>query len=57
MDGREDKLTRYYEGGGKTPQEDDIVILYGNKSDDSIFLDSLSILNEKIYTKLSDLQS
>jgi DNA polymerase-3 subunit alpha len=57
MDGREDKLTRYYEGGGKTQQEDDIVILYGNKSDDSIFLDSLSILNEKIYTKLSDLQS
>ena len=57
MDGREDKLTRYYEGGGKTPEEDDIVVLYGNKSDDSIFLDSLSILNEKIYTKLSDLQS
>jgi len=57
MDGRQDNMTRYYEGEGRTPKEDEIVIVYGNKSDDSIFLNTLSILNEKIYTKLSDLES
>jgi DNA polymerase III alpha subunit len=57
MDGRQDNMTRYYEGEGRTPKEDEIVIVYGNKSEDSIFLNTLSILNEKIYTKLSDLES
>ena len=57
MDGRQDNMTRYYEGEGRTPKEDEIVIVYGNKSEDSIFLNTLSILNEKIYTKLYDLES
>lgn len=55
--GRDDKFTQYYEGGGKTPKEDDIVIIYGSKADDSIFLNGLTILTEKIYTKLSQIES
>jgi DNA polymerase-3 subunit alpha len=55
--GRDDKFTQYYEGGGKTPKEDDIVIVYGSKADDSIFLNGLTILTEKIYTKLSQIES
>jgi DNA-directed DNA polymerase III PolC len=55
--GRDDKFTQYYEGGGKTPKEDDIVVLYGSKADDSIFLNGLTILTEKIYTKLSQIES
>lgn len=49
--GRDDKFTMYYEGGGKTPKEDDIVVVYGSKAEDSIFLNGLTILSEKIYTK------
>ena len=55
--GRDDKFTQYYEGGGKTPKEDDIVVIYGSKADDSIFLNGLTILTEKIYTKLSQIES
>ena len=55
--GRDDKFTQYYEGGGKTPKEDDIVIIYGSKADDSIFLNGLTILTEKIYTKLSQIET
>ncbi len=55
--GRDDKFTQYYEGGGKTPKEDDIVVLYGSKADDSIFLNGLTILTEKIYTKLSQIET
>ena len=55
--GRDDKFTQYYEGGGKTPKEDDIVIIYGSKADDSIFLNGLTILTEKIYTKLTQIES
>jgi DNA polymerase-3 subunit alpha len=55
--GRDDKFTMYYEGGGKTPKEDDIVIVYGSKAEDSIFLNGLTILSEKIYTKMSQVES
>ena len=55
--GRDDKFTMYYEGGGKTPKEDDIVIVYGSKAEDSIFLNGLTILSEKIYTRMSQVES
>lgn len=55
--GRDDKFTMYYEGGGKTPKEDDIVVVYGSKAEDSIFLNGLTILSEKIYTKLSQIET
>jgi len=55
--GRDDKFTQYYEGGGKTPKEDDIVVVYGSKAEDSIFLNGLTILSEKIYTKLSQIET
>jgi len=55
--GRDDKFTMYYEGGGKTPKENDIVVVYGSKAEDSIFLNGLTILSERIYTKLSQIES
>ena len=55
--GRDDKFTMYYEGGGKTPKEDDIVVVYGSKAEDSIFLNGLTVLTEKIYTKMSQVES
>lgn len=57
MDTKRSKaLTEYYDNGGKTPKEDAIVILTGRKSENTIFLDGVEVLDEKIYTKLSELE-
>lgn len=53
---RSANLDRYYNGGGKKPKEGAIIFAYGQKGEDIIFAESLSILDEKIYTKLSDLK-
>ena len=56
MDGRDNKMTIYYDNGGVTPKKDSIVVLTGRKSNDTIFLDNIFILDEKIYMKLSELK-
>jgi DNA polymerase-3 subunit alpha len=56
MDGRENKMTKYFDDGGVIPKKDSIVVLTGKKSNDILFLDSLFILDEKIYMKLSELK-
>jgi DNA polymerase-3 subunit alpha len=56
MDGHQNKMTQYFENGGKTPKEDSVVVLTGKKSADTIFLDNIFILDEKIYMKLSELK-
>lgn len=56
MDGRDNKMTQYFENGGKIPKEDSVVVLTGRKSNDTMFLDNLFILDEKIYMKLSELK-
>jgi DNA polymerase-3 subunit alpha len=56
MDGNRNKMTEYFENGGKTPKEDSVVVLTGRKSTDTMFLDNIFILDEKIYMKLSELK-
>ena len=49
-------LDNYLNNGGKKPQEEQIVFVYGSKGEDIIFGDSITILDEKIYTKLSEIK-
>ena len=49
-------LDNYVNNGGKKPKEGEIVFLYGSKGDDIIFGEKLTILDEKIYTKLSEVK-
>jgi DNA polymerase-3 subunit alpha len=56
MDNREKALSKYTNNGGKIPKKDNIVIITGQKGDDILFLDKLSIVDEKIYMKLSDIK-
>jgi DNA polymerase III alpha subunit len=53
---REARMTKYYDEGGITPKKDSIVILTGKKGNDTMFLDNIFILDEKIYMKLSELK-
>jgi len=56
MDGRDLKMTNYFDNGGIVPKKDSIVVLIGRKSNDTMFLEKISILDEKIYMKLSELK-
>ena len=56
MDGRDNKMTAYFENGGSIPKKDSIVVLTGRKSNDTMFLDNIFVLDEKIYMKLSELK-
>lgn len=47
-------LDNYLNNGGKKPKEEQIVFIYGSKGEDIIFGDKITILDEKIYTKLSE---
>lgn len=49
-------LDLYLNNGGKKPKEGEIVFVYGSKGDDIIFGEKLTILDEKIYTKLSEVK-
>ena len=49
-------LDNYINGGGEKPKEDQIVFVYGSKGEDIIFGEKITILDEKIYTKLSEVK-
>ena len=49
-------LDNYLNNGGKKPKEDQIVFAYGSKGEDIIFGEKITILDEKIYTKLSEVK-
>ncbi len=49
-------LDQYLNNGGKKPKDGEIVFVYGSKGDDIIFGEKLTILDEKIYTKLSEVR-
>ena len=51
-----ERLTEYVNSGKKLPVKDDMVIIYGTKGDDIIFIEKINILKEKIYMKLSQLK-
>ena len=47
---------RYFEKNEKAPAKKNIVIAYGRKAEDIIFLDSIKIMDEKIYMKMSEVK-
>jgi len=48
---------RYFEKQtNKTPSKKNIVVTYGRKSEDILFIDSIKILDEKIYMKMSEVK-
>ena len=49
-------LTDYLNSGKKLPKKSDIVIIYGSKGDDIVFIDKIFPLKDKIYMKLSELK-
>jgi len=55
VDGRDKKLKKF-KSRNTIPEKNNIVILTGSKGDDVIFIDDLSIIDEKIYMKLSDIK-
>lgn len=48
--------TTYLEQGNQVPSKDNIIIVSGRKAEDVIFLDAISIVDEKICMKLADLK-
>lgn len=48
------KFLKWKESGELVPAEDEIVVISGRKATDTVFLDGLTKLNYKIYTKLSE---
>jgi len=50
------RLTEYLDNGNKLPKEESIVIITGKKGDGVLFIEKLSILDEKIYMKLSEIK-
>ena len=48
--------TEYVEAGNKIPEKDNIVIIVGRKAEDVVFIDSMTIVDEKICMKLADLK-
>ena len=53
---RASRLTDYLDEGKKLPVKGDIIIIYGSKGDDVVFVDKLFPLKDKIYMKLSELK-
>ena len=47
---------KYFEQKKKTPSKKNIIVVYGRKAEDIIFLDSINIMDEKIYMKMSDVK-
>lgn len=57
LDGeREARLTDFLDSGEKLPKKGDVVIVFGTKGDDIVFLDKIVPLKDKIYMKLSELK-
>ena len=53
---REGRLTNYLNSGKVLPKKDSIVIISGKKNRDIVFAEKLSLLEEKIYMKLSEIK-
>jgi hypothetical protein len=49
-------LTDYLNEGKKVPIKGDIIIIYGSKGDDVVFVDKIFPLKDKIYMKLSEIK-
>jgi DNA polymerase-3 subunit alpha len=53
---RQRTCTNYLNKGNKIPSKDNIVVIVGRKAQDILFVDSMSIVDERIYMKLADLK-
>jgi DNA polymerase III alpha subunit len=53
---RESKLSDYLDSGKKLPKKGEIIIALGRKNNDIVMLDKISLLEDKIYMKLSELK-
>lgn len=53
---RQRTCTNYLNKGNKIPSKDSIVVIVGRKAQDILFVDSMSIVDERIYMKLADLK-
>ena len=53
---RETKLSSYLASGKKLPKKGEVIIAMGRKNNDIIMLDKISLLEDKIYMKLSELK-
>jgi len=47
---------KYFDSNNKTPIKKSIVVAFGRKGEDIVFLDSINIMDEKIYMKMSDVK-
>jgi DNA polymerase III subunit alpha len=47
---------KYFDSKNKTPVKKSIVVAFGRKGEDIVFLDSINIMDEKIYMKMSDVK-
>ena len=47
---------RYFEQNKKAPSKKNIVVAYGRKAEDIVFLDSIRVMDEKIYMKMSEVK-
>ena len=56
VDSRRQATCSEYLESNKAPDKDNIVVLTGRKGDDILFIDGLSIVDEKICMKLADLK-
>ena len=54
--GKKMALSKYLDKGGVIPEKGSIITIAGRKSDDILFLDNMSVLDQKIYMKLSDVK-
>ena len=55
LDGREKNLTKFL-ADNTLPEKNNIIVLLGSKGDDILFVNQASIIDEKIYMKLSDIK-
>jgi DNA polymerase III subunit alpha len=53
--GTRKNLSKYLEKGKQVPEKGNIVVLFGSKGEDILFLNDVSVLDHKIYMKLSEL--
>ena len=53
---RQRTCTEYLNKGNKVPSKDSIVVMVGRKAQDILFVDSMSVVDERIYMKLADLK-
>ena len=53
---RETKYSQYLQSGKRLPKKGELAVIIGKKSNDIVIIDKLSLLEDKIYMKLSEVK-